>query len=75
MISQSAFELLTKNSLTLPVKCIIGHALWQVRIRYYSLSILKRQLERGLDVLLRCQMSHVYTIIFYNTYIFARNIF
>ena len=32
---------------------------------YYSLSILKRQLERGRDVLLRCQMSHVYMIIFF----------
>ena len=41
----------------------------------YSLSILKRQLERGRDVLLPYQMSHAYTIIFYNTYIFARNIF
>ena len=30
----------------------------------FSLSILKRQLERGRDVMLRCQMSHVYTIIF-----------
>ena len=41
----------------------------------YSLSILKRQLERGRDVLLRCQMSHVYMIFFNNSYIFARNIF
>ena len=33
-------------------------------LSYYSLSILKRQLERGRDVLLRCQVLHVYTIIF-----------
>ena len=41
----------------------------------YSLSILKRQLERGRDVLLRCQMSHVYTIIFLIIFIFLLEIF
>ena len=42
---------------------------------YYNLSILKRQLERGRDVLLRCQMSHVYMIIFLIILIFLLEIF
>ena len=42
---------------------------------HYSLSILKRQLERGCDVMLRCQMSHVYMIIFLIILIFLLEIF
>ena len=40
-----------------------------------GLSILKRQLERGRDVMLRCQMSHVYTIICLIIIIFLLEIF
>ena len=46
-----------------------------VRKNVYSLSILKRQLERGRDVLLHCQMSHVYMIIFLIILIFLLEIF
>ena len=41
----------------------------------YSVSILKRQLERGRGILLRCQVSHVYMIIFLIILIFLLEIF
>ena len=51
-----------------------------IKQRDYSVSILKRQLERDYDVLLCCQMSHVYTISFleylyfcYKYFLNARN--
>ena len=50
-------------------------SLTSVCLAHYSLSILKRQLERGRDVLLRRQMSHVYMIIFLIILIFLLEIF
>ena len=41
----------------------------------YSLSILKRQLERGRDVSLFAKYHMFTRLFFHNSYIFARNIF